>query len=648
MSVDDPNRLNDLLQKPGTILLDGAGGRPGSKSLLFTHPIRILRADRLEEVEPLLASVEEATAQGHHVAGFLAYEAGYAFLRHRFTEFDGGFNLPGEAPLGWFGVYDAPEEVSPELIAASTASSSKLEQDDDFAPDLEAMESAEDFRQRVRDIRHLIREGDVYQVNHTTRFKAPFHGDPLDLFLTIRSRQPVAYGAFMNLGGLFVLSFSPELFFAIDGTSIEAEPMKGTAPRGETLAQDTSLSTWLAGDEKNRAENLMIVDLLRNDLSMVCRPGSVTVPERFAVSTYPSVHQMTSRVTGQLHEGIEVPALFHALFPCGSITGAPKIRSMRRIQALEAGPRGVYCGAIGYVSGSAAHRKACFSVAIRTAVLRRNELILGAGGGIIWDSDPEEEYEEMVLKTRFFSNRAAALPIQLIETMRWDAATHDVPLLRYHMDRLAHSASVLGFSWDRDSVTQAVTNWQPSNQNADWRLRLLMDDQGVVTLSATSLNMENMENMENMDNMEGTEASRRNEADAKPQPLAICLSSVRTSSSHPRYHHKTTDRGAYESAFTEARTRDCYDGLLMNERGEVTEGAITNIFVRKGGKWVTPPLSSGLLPGVGRQVFMLQNAVREDVLKPSDLELAEEIIVTNAIIGARKARFVRGNHPSTA
>lgn len=617
--LTDSHRLKHILAQQGSILLDGAGGRPGSKSLLFSDPVRILRADTLEQVEPLLALVDEAASEGYHVAGFLAYEAGYAFLRQRFTEFESGMNLPGNAPLGWFGVYRPPQEVSPEIIASSTESYL----DHVEAPDLEAVESAEDFRQRVRDIRHLIHEGDVYQVNHTTRFRAPFHSDPLDLYLSVRRRQPVAYGAFINADGRCVLSFSPELFFKVDNTVIEAEPMKGTAPRGGTAAQDAGLSAWLAGDEKNRAENLMIVDLLRNDLSMVCRPGSVVVPERFAISTLPSVHQMTSKVTGQLNHEVDLPALFRALFPCGSITGAPKIRSMRRIRSLEAGPRGVYCGAIGYVSGSAGNRKACFSVAIRTAVLGNGELTLGAGGGIVWDSDPEEEYQEMLLKTRFFSNQAVAPPIQLIETMRWTARTSGVPYLTYHLDRLEHSAAALGFLWDRANVAQDVSDWRPSSSGGDWRLRLLLDSDGSISLSASPL-------------------------DEKASELTICLTSVRTSSSHPRYHHKTTDRGAYDRALAEAHANDCYDGLLMNERGEITEGAITNLFIRQRGIWLTPPLSSGLLAGVGRRVFMLENAVREEVLMPSDLEAADEIIITNAIIGTRKARFVPGNHPSTS
>lgn len=608
------------------MLLDGAGGRPGSRSLLFHDPIRILQARTAGELASVLELVEKATADRLHVAGFLSYEAGHAFWEERFPELRTDQALPAGVPLAWFGVYADMMPVPSDALAqwASSGAASTI-------PDIGPSESPDAFKQRVVDIRDLIHEGDVYQVNHTTRFTAPFSGDPIALYRAVRARQPVGYGGILRTGSATVLSFSPELFFEQSGRVIEAEPMKGTAPRGGTPEQDQHLQSWLQTDEKNRAENLMIVDLLRNDLSMISEPGSVVVPEQFCVQQLPSVHQMTSRVRAELQPGTGFPAIIRALFPCGSITGAPKVRAMRRIAELESGPRGVYCGAIGYVTGVGAERRSVFSVAIRTAVLDGTDLTLGAGGGIVWDSDPDEEYREMLLKTRFFSSQPTTDRLQLIETMR---ATPDgqISWLSWHMDRMHGSATELGFVFDRVTIEQSVNeklveaaaegmpaadsgSADPSETGTDggFRVRLLLDQEGNHSIELAPLQ------------------------DPGKGPLPVCMTDVRIASTHPRYRHKTTDRGPYDEARSQAQEAGCYDGLLINERGEVTEGAITNIFVRKGADWFTPPLPSGLLAGVGRRVFLLEHAAKERVLTPRDIREADEIRITNAVIGERVA-----------
>ena len=562
---------------------------------------------------PLLAEVEEAANQGLCAAGFLSYEAGAAFWGSRFPELHPAGPLPGGVPLAWFGLYEAAESI-PEQQARSWSGP------DVDVPHLMPLEPPEAFEERVRDIRHLIHEGDVYQINHTTRFNARFDGPVVDLYRTVRSRQPVAFGGLLRCGAFDILSFSPELFFEQQGQRISAEPMKGTAPRGQTIAQDERLSDWLGKDEKNRAENLMIVDLLRNDLSVVCEPGSVIVPERFAVQSLPSVHQMTSRIEGHLREGTDLVDIMQALFPCGSITGAPKVRAMRRIAELESGPRGVYCGAIGYVCGSGAERRSVFSVAIRTAVLSGTDLTLGAGGGIVWDSDPVEEYRETLLKTRFFSSAKPAdllQGVQLIETMRADPDGR-IPWIGFHFDRLGQSAADLGFRFDAEAIRQRLESAlaRAASSRSGWRVRLLLDAGGEAHVEAKPLE------------------------DPGPDPLPICLSGIRIASNHPRYHHKTTDRDPYDRARRAAEAASCYDALLVNERGEITEGAITNVFVRKADEWFTPPLSSGLLAGIGRRVFLLRHAARERVLRVEDLREADEIRVTNAIIGERRAVWV--------
>ncbi|MDA0378942.1 MAG: aminodeoxychorismate synthase component I [Bacteroidetes bacterium] len=600
--------LNQALQEEGTVLLDGTGGRKGSASLLFRRPREILVARTPADVLPVLEAVEQRCRAGLHAAGFLAYEAGAAFWADRFPSLVPGEPLPAGVPLVWFGIYEDVLSLDEVRFEASEPI---------FLPFLHPEEPQGAFEQRVRDIRHLIHEGDVYQVNHTTRFRAVWEGDPVDLYRALRTRQPVAWGGLLRCGDFDILSFSPELFFDLRGQQIEAEPMKGTAPRGGTREQDEQLARWLEGDEKNRAENLMIVDLLRNDLSVVCEPGSVRVPERFTVRALPSVHQMTSRVSGQLRPDVGLPELMRALFPCGSITGAPKLRAMRRIAELESGPRGVYCGAIGYVTGSGAERRSVFSVAIRTAVLSGTDLTLGAGGGIVWDSDPAEEYRETLLKTRFFGSEPLAGGVQLIETLRANAQGK-VPWLAYHRDRLRLSAAALGFALEDDAFEAAVHRALVSAPGSEegWRIRLLLSPDGTITAEARPFE------------------------DAGPDPLPICLSGVRMASTHPRYHHKTTDRGPYEEARRMAREVGCFDALLVNERDEITEGAITNVFIREGESWYTPPLSSGLLPGIGRRVFLLRHAAKERILRLEDLRRAEEIRVTNAVIGERPARWV--------
>ncbi len=608
--------LNESLADPGTVLLDGAGGSSGSQSLLFRNPMREIVALTGDAVEGALAAVEAAAAQGLWVAGFLSYEAGHAAWSNRFPVLSTDRALPAGLPLAWFGVFEGAVPIPAATLEAWAGQGEHVS-----IPDLMPVESEEAFKARVTQIRDLIKEGDVYQVNHTTRLRGHFQGSAVDLYRSVRERQPVGFGGFIRLEEAAILSYSPELFFKQQGRRIETEPMKGTAPRGGTPEQDHSLQAWLVSDEKNRAENLMIVDLLRNDLSMVSKPGSVRVPEQFAVQALPSVHQMTSRIEAELTEEADFPAIIRALFPCGSITGAPKLRSMRRIAEHEAGPRGVYCGAIGYVTGSGAERQSVFSVAIRSAVLHGTDLTLGAGGGIVWDSDPDEEYREMLLKTRFFSSSPAFESIQLIETMRADEAL-GIPWLNWHLDRLSASAEALGFVYDEQHVRNALDAALEGLEKAHdadlcHRIRLLLSQDGTATVR-----------------------SRVSDGPSS-QPLRVCLSTIRVASSHPRYRHKTTDRGPYDQAAAQAAQCSCYDGLLINERGEVTEGARSNVFIRRGDHWYTPPLESGLLPGVGRRVFLLEHAASERVLFPEDLLAADEIRLTNAIIGERQAVFVR-------
>ncbi len=367
---------------PGTVWLDTA--RPDAenrRSLFFVSPRELLVAEAPGEVAPLLEKAQRAREAGRWVAGFLSYEAASAWLPVRAES--------PRVPLVWLGVYDAP--TPPPTLAP----------DGSRLVGLRAGRTAEAHAKGVEAIRGLIREGDVYQVNYTMLLEGRLEGTPGGLYAALREKQPVPYGACIVAEWGGVVSLSPELFFRTEGRRISTRPMKGTAPRGATPEQDARIARWLHADAKNRAENLMIVDLLRNDLSRVSLPGSVEVRDLFATEHHPTVHQMTSTVAATLREDVELPQILEALFPSGSITGAPKHRAMQRIAELESVPRGVYCGAIGY---AAPHAEMAFSVPIRTVEIHDGMARVGVGSGVVWDSDPVAEYEEALLKARFVTD----------------------------------------------------------------------------------------------------------------------------------------------------------------------------------------------------------------------------------------------------
>lgn len=356
-----------------------------STSLYFSQPVRILRTHHSAEVEELLKEADAAVRAGFWVAGYLGYEAGYAFEPHRFV----AQNYP--FPIVEFGIYTVPDAL-PSAVAKPLAIP---------APKIEFTPSFEAYQTQLHQIKQLIFEGEVYQINYTTPLIGKYDGDALGLFQSLKNRQKTAYSAFIETENRHILSFSPELFFQRKGQEIFAAPMKGTIHRGNSLEEDYRLAKVLENDPKNRAENLMIVDLLRNDLSMICAAGSVKVTNLFETERYETLIQMTSTVQGSLLPSVTYPDIFRALFPCGSITGAPKIRAMQAIQSLENAPRDVYCGSIGYI---APHQEAVFNVAIRTLVLQDKVFKMGVGSGIVWDSEADAEYAECQLKAHFLTS----------------------------------------------------------------------------------------------------------------------------------------------------------------------------------------------------------------------------------------------------
>lgn len=580
------------------MLLDAAEAhRPEERqSLLFANPVEVLAATTPQQVRGVLARIDEAVTRGYYVAGCMSYEAAPAWEPSLPSH-------PSDAPLCWFGIYEQPMPLSDDCLRATLHPQRRvhLEAAPTFGLD------RRDYDAPIQAIKSLIHEGDVYQINFTDALTLAFSGEALDVYAALRQQQGVPFGAWLNVGSQQILSFSPELFFARAGRRLWTRPMKGTIHRGATPSADADLADQLRSDAKSQAENLMIVDLLRNDLSVVCAPGSVRVPALFEVEAYRTLHQMTSTVEGQLVDEATYADIFAALFPCGSVTGAPKLRAMQHIHALERQARGVYCGTIGYI---APDDRAVFNVAIRTLTVQDQQARMGVGSGIVWDSDSRAEYDECLLKAAFVSRALAPqLPpgTGLIETMR--VADGHIALLDLHLERLNRSALALGFAFDRAAATDGIAQQLGARGDAVYVLRLVLHRDGHLTFSTR-------------------------EAASFDGPLQVLLVEADLDPNDLRLLYKTTARDAYSAAYERAREAGCDEALLVNRAGYVTEGSRSNLFVRFGEVWHTPPTSLGLLGGVFRQHWLDADPnVVEQAIHRHDLPRADDIVLTNAVWG---------------
>lgn len=564
-------------------------------SYRFEEIVEVVEARSAEEVLPALRRVEEAAGRGLHGAGFVSYEAAPGLGTGLATHPAGPF------PLVWFGIFRKRVAFAPRL--AGSADDKPGYGIEGWSADLPPAP----YRAAIDRIREYIAAGDTYQVNFTLRQHFRFAGDPEAYFHDLCRAQRAPFCAFLDTGRFRVLSASPELFFALRHGTLTCRPMKGTAQRGRWHAEDEEQRRRLAASEKERAENLMIVDLLRNDMGMVAETGSVEVTELFSVETLETVHQMTSTITARLREGIGLTELFQALFPCGSVTGAPKKRSMEVIRELEDSPRGVYTGCIGYVSPG---NEALFSVAIRTAVIDAETGTgeLGVGSGVTFGSEAEAEYAECLAKGRFARER---LPdFQLVETMLYDE-DKGCFLLERHLARLYRSAAYFGFPVRLGTIT-TVLEHRTAPLAGRHRVRLLVNRRGGFTIE--------------------TEPLPAGEEEAVPVSFAATVDSA-----EPFLYHKTTHRPLYRR---ELATRpECADVIFTNERGEVTEAANANVVARIGGELVTPPVACGLLPGTFREELLALGQVRERVITRTELEQAEEIFLVNSVRQWREARL---------
>lgn len=631
--------LDGLDSSEAFVLLDD-NLAPQGQTLLFQKPVEILRCDRPDEVPATLARIEALNAEGYYLAGSLSYELGYLFEPRLAALLQERLQKAGpSAPLIWMAAFNAPRSLDVPELEQLFASAGSFKTS---TPGLSL--SREDYIAKIGQVRDYIAAGDVYQINFTFKYNFSFSGNLVAFYEKLRAKQPVSYGAILHVPtvecdtsqnpGFDLLSLSPELFFQREDDSIWTRPMKGTAARGLDSAGDAAQASWLRNDEKSRAENLMIVDLLRNDIGRVSQVGSVEVTDLFTVETYRTVLQMTSGITARLQEGTGFQDIVRKIFPCGSITGAPKVRAMEIIHELESEARGVYTGAIGMIAPNGDCR---FNVAIRTLMIeaakdgaqdseRQGEM--GIGSGIVYDSNPADEYDECLLKGRFLTDSME--DFELIETLLWQPGS-GYQLLNEHLERLEKSALYFGFPHDRASVQTALETAAAGLPRQSHRVRLLLDSRGKLTVTSTAI-----------------------AAPDSTQTLNYVISEHRVDSRDPFFRHKTTRRQLYDSDHARlSAATGCDEVLFLNERDEVAEGSRTNVFIERAGHLITPPLSCGVLAGTLRQSLLDDPAVEitEAVLTLHDLETADRVLFGNSVRGLQEARalsLVQQDDPTTA
>ena len=585
------------------VLLDNNSGS-GPPSLLFSEPVEIVTALSPADVPAAMQRIEDGVASGLYAAGFFAFELGYVMEPKLAPLLPENRNVP----LLWIGLYKAPIEMTSSEVehwlATHTRSGSFR------FTDVSLSWSEEEYVERFDKVIDKIRAGDIYQLNLTFKSRFKLTGSPLTFFLDLRQKQRVAYGGIVDTGDMTVLSASPELFIEQDGRVIFTRPMKGTAPRAGTEEADAEARRELAADVKQRAENLMIVDLMRNDIGRISDIGSVEVTDLFTVETYKTLHQLTSGVRARLHEGVGIGELMRAIFPPGSVIGAPKIRAQELIRELESEPRGVYCGSIGYISPTG---QSLFNVAIRTAVVFRNgDGEMGIGSGVVFDSQGPKEYEECLLKMKFLTDPVKRF--DLIETLLYDPAEGGFVLLERHIERLATSARYFAFVYDDELVRRSLAA-AVEGKSGRQRVRLLLSEDGKVTVTTTQLPP----------------------ADASAV-MRFALSSSQVDSADLFLFHKTTRRELYDRERQEYAERLGTDEVIYtNERGELTEGSFTTLFIERDGVLLTPQLEAGLLPGTLRAELLAGGRAREAVLTLADLDSADAIYLGNSVRGLLRA-----------
>ncbi len=554
--------------------------------------MEVVQTDEVGDVGDCLRYIEKRVKQDKlYAAGFITYEAAPAFDK-ALTVLTGN-----ELPLVWFGLYyDKKHIVQSHGVGSDYFTG-------EWSPTVSHME----YGRAISKIKDYIVAGDTYQVNYTFRLRADFAGDPRQLFFNLQEVQQAEYAAFVDIGSHAICSISPELFFELEDQCLVSKPMKGTCPRGKTLEQDRVFSHALFCSEKNRAENIMIVDMVRNDMGKIAEIGSVQVKRHFEIEKHPYVFQMTTTVESKT-EGSFFKVM-QALFPCASITGAPKVRSMQIINELESTPRGVYTGCIGYLTPNGQAR---FNVAIRTITINKSSCMAeyGVGGGIVWDSEMEEEYRECLTKAEIIYRKPEMF--NLFESMLWQPEK-GFYLLENHLDRLRDSAEYYAFKLDLEQIKKMLENYKPDNTGEGAKVRLIVDKAGNATIDSQPL------------------------IGVKSNNLKICLARNAVDVENTFLYHKTTQRQVYENAIKECPDYD--DVILWNERKEITESTRANVVVLMNGRKITPPIECGLLAGTFRRHLLESRDIEEGIISVDEIKRAEQIFLINSVRGWMEAHL---------
>ena len=554
--------------EPFTLLFDFANEQGIKTPLFFTEPIKIIAANHVEEVLPKFIEVQKAVDSGYYAAGYVSYEA--------VPGFGEAYTVKSETqmPLLWFGIFESPNSLVEKSLGSFQLS------------EWEAKTTKDAYKAGFETIKAEIKQGNTYQVNYTLRLQSQFSGDDYAFYEQLAKAQDSQYSAYLHTGKFRILSASPELFFHWKDDVLTTRPMKGTVKRGLQLDEDEAQAKWLAASKKNQAENIMIVDLLRNDVSVIAEQGSVHVPALFEIERYPTVWQMTSTVKAKTKQETTLLDIFKALFPCGSITGAPKIKTTEIITKVEDAPREIYCGAIGYITPN---REAVFNVPIRTVWIdsETGQAEYGAGGGITWDSVLTDEYEEALLKAKLLT--VIRPEFELLESFRLENGEYF--LFSNHMERLKQAAKYFGFSFSESDIQNKLMQFAEDHPSGTYKVRLLVSKSGLIEVTGQLI----------------TEMTA---------PVSIKLAHSPINTGHPFIYFKTTNRSMYE--VFQQQNKDYFDVLLWNEQGEITEFTNGNIVVKLNGKLYTPPIKCGLLAGTFRKELLIQKKIEEKIITKAE------------------------------
>lgn len=556
----------------------------GSSWLFFSRPIRVISTHQPEEVISCLHQVDAHTTGDFYAAGFITYEAAVgidpALSAHP----------PNGLPLIWFGIYDQYEEFTPPDRGLPPYEIGA------WKPSV----SLQQYRTAIGEIKDAIRRGDTYQVNYTHRLRCSFQGDPWSLFVSLHRSQRSDYSAYINLGRYHICCVSPELFFYRQGSTVTCKPMKGTVKRGRFASEDLGLQEWLRSSIKNRAENVMIVDMIRNDLGRIAEVGTVRASELFSVEKYPTVFQMTSTVSACV--SVRTPEIFQQMFPCASITGAPKIETMKIIRELEPDPRGIYTGSIGYIAPDS---RSQFNVAIRTVVvdMESNSAEYGVGSGIVWDSDADDEYAECGAKAEVLRHQSPEF--DLVESILW-TSEGGFYLLDLHIERLHSSAEYFQFNLDPKELREMlqVVAFEPCQIRQ--KVRIVVSRRGRISIESSSLT-----------SIQGS-------------TVALAKRPLRRKTAF--LYHKTSHREDYADLLKE-HDPHVSDLVVWNDAGLITESSIANIVIAQGGKLFTPPLEHGLLPGVLREALLREGTLTERDITVKEFLDAPTAYLINSVRG---------------